>query len=218
MVICGGTEAPLHRCPLLELRATGLTPMTDEMPERLARPFDLWRTTGVVSEGASMFLIEPENSPRRGYSYITGYAFANDKPGDLCGGMATAGKQAIADARLRTDQIDVINAWGPGHKLIDQMEAQAMKDLFQNHLANIPAVSIKGSVGSPLGSAPAMQVAAAALGHRFGMIPPTVNWDYADPACPLNLSNQPRSIGHAVTLVNAHGLAGVNSSLILERC
>lgn len=218
MVICGGTEAPLHRCPLLELRATGLTPMTDEMPERLARPFDLWRTTGVVSEGASMFLIEPENSPRRGYSYITGYAFANDKPGDLCGGMATAGKQAIADARLRTDQIDVINAWGPGHKLIDQMEAQAMKDLFQGHLANIPAVSIKGSVGSPLGSAPAIQVATAALGHRFGMIPPTVNWDYADPACPLNLSNQPRSISHAVTLVNAHGLAGVNSSLILERC
>ncbi|HWA11341.1 MAG TPA: beta-ketoacyl synthase N-terminal-like domain-containing protein [Opitutaceae bacterium] len=218
MVLCGGTEAPLHRCPLLELRATGLTPMTDEMPERLARPFDLWRTTGVVSEGASMFLIEAEKSPRQGYSYITGYAFANDKPGDLCGGIATAGKQALADARLRPDQVEAINAWGPGHKLIDQTEVQAMIDLFHSDLAGIPAVSIKGSVGSPLGAAPAIQVAAAALGHRCNAIPPTVNWEYPDPSCPLNLSNQARSVAHAVTLVNAHGLAGVNSSLILEKC
>jgi 3-oxoacyl-[acyl-carrier-protein] synthase II len=67
IAICGGTEAPLHRFPLLELRAAGLTPSTTEMPGRIARPFDLWRTTGVVSEGASMFVIEPETSPRRGY-------------------------------------------------------------------------------------------------------------------------------------------------------
>ena len=53
IAICGGTEAPLHRCPLLELRAAGLTPPTVEMSDRLARPFDLWRTTGVVSEGVS---------------------------------------------------------------------------------------------------------------------------------------------------------------------
>ncbi len=218
MILCGGTEAPLHRCPLLELRATGLTPMTDEMPERLARPFDLWRTTGVVSEGASMFVIEPETSPRPGYSYITGYAFANDEPNDLCGGMAVAARQAMASARIRPEQVDVINAWGPGHKLIDETEARAMNQVFQSLLPGIPVVSIKGSIGNPLGAAPAIQLATAALGHRFGLIPPTVNWDYPDPSCPFNLSNQPRSVSHAVTLINAHGLAGVNAALVLERC
>ncbi len=38
VAICGGTESPLHRFPLLELRAAGLTPETTDMPNRIARP------------------------------------------------------------------------------------------------------------------------------------------------------------------------------------
>ena len=34
IAICGGTEAPLYRFPLLELRAAGLTPTTGEIPTR----------------------------------------------------------------------------------------------------------------------------------------------------------------------------------------
>jgi 3-oxoacyl-(acyl-carrier-protein) synthase len=218
LVICGGTEAPLHRAPLLELRAAGLTPTTTEMPERLARPFDLWRTTGVVSEGAAMFVIEREDSPRRGYSYISGYGFANDDASDLCGGLKASGKLALADAKLKTGQVEAINAWGPGHKLIDAAEARVMADLFQADLPNIPVGSIKGAIGSPLGAAPAIQVATSALAQRHGIIPPTVNWQYPDPSCPLNLSGEPRSIGHAITLINAHGVGRVNASLVLERC
>ena len=65
MAICGGTEAPLHRFPMLEFRNAELTPANSEMAERAWRaPFDLWRTTGVISEGACMFVIEPEGSRR----------------------------------------------------------------------------------------------------------------------------------------------------------
>jgi 3-oxoacyl-[acyl-carrier-protein] synthase II len=218
IAICGGTEAPLHRCPLLELRAAGLTPVSDELPARIARPFDLWRTTGVVSEGACMFILEPDSSPRKGYSYVSGYAFASDTIDDLCGGMTNAGRLAMADAKIRPSDTDVISAWGPGHKFIDEAEARAMNDLFGGQLREIPVSSIKGSIGSPLGAAPAIQVGAAALGQRFSVIPPTVNWDFPDPACPFSLSNRPRSIEHKVTLVNSHGVGSVNASIILERC
>ena len=85
IAICGGTDAPLYRCPLVELRSVGMTPETTENARMLNRPFDLWRTTGVVSEGASMFVIEPESSPRPGYGFISGYAYANDASEDLCG-------------------------------------------------------------------------------------------------------------------------------------
>jgi len=218
IAICGGTEAPLHRFPILELRAAGLTPPNIEMSDRLARPFDLWRTTGVISEGAAMFVIEPEASPRSGYSYISGYAFANDGAGDLCGGMTAAAQLAMADARVRPSQIDAINAWGPGHKLIDEAEVGAMAGIFGGGLAEIPIVSIKGSIGNPLGAAPAIQVAAAAMAQKYGIMPPTVNWQYPDPACAINLSNQPRSISHSHTLINAHGVGNVNACLVLERC
>ncbi len=218
MAICGGSEAPLHKFPLLELRAADLTPATDEMPLRLGRPFDLWRTTGVVSEGAAMFVIEPESSPRRGYSWISGYACGNDDPGDLCGGLIFAAKQAMAEARIRPNQIEAISAWGPGHKQVDRGEADAMKRLFASRLVDIPAVSIKGAIGTSLGSAPAVQVAAAALALAEGILPPTVNWDHPDPACPFNLSNRSRAIEHRHTLINTHGAGGVNACMVLERC
>jgi 3-oxoacyl-(acyl-carrier-protein) synthase len=218
MAICGGTEAPLHRFPMLEFRLAGMTPFNAEMPERVARPFDLWRTTGVVSEGATIVVLEPEDSPRPGYSYISGYGFAHDEADDLCGGMAMAARQAMAAARVRPSQIEVINAWGPGHRLIDQAEFRALTNVFPSILSEIPTVSIKGSVGSALGAAPAIQVATAALGQRFGLVAPTVNWELTDPGCPLNLSNRVRAIEHNVTLVNSHGIGGVNAAMVLERC
>jgi 3-oxoacyl-[acyl-carrier-protein] synthase II len=217
MAICGGTEAPLHKFPLLELRAAGLTPPTTQLADRLSRPFDLWRTTGVVSEGACIFVLEAESSARAPYAYISGYASSNDQ-GDLCGGLELSGKLAIAEARLRPEDIDSINAWGPGHKLVDAGEARAMMKLFGNYLPEIPVVSIKGSIGTPLGGAPAIQIAAAALGQKNGVIPPTVNWQFPDPACPLNLSNEPRAVAHGRTLINAHGLGGVNSTIIVQQC
>jgi len=218
IALCGGTEAPLHRCPLLELRAAGLTPTSTDMPERLVRPFDLWRTTGVVSEGACLFVIEPEESPRPAYSYIAGYAVANDDAGALCSGMETAGRLAIAEARIRPEQIEVLNAWGPGHKLIDEAEVRAMTRLFGASLDEMPTVSIKAAIGSPLGAAGAIQIAAATLAQKHSTIPPTVNWSYPDPACPLNLSERSRCVEHDWTLVNSHGVGNVNASLVLERC
>ncbi len=218
IALCGGTDAPLRQFPMLEFRAANLTPATNEMAGRVCRPFDLWRTTGIVSEGACLLVIEPESSPRPGYSYIAGYAFANDEADDMCGGIATASRMAMSDARIKPSEIDMISAWGPGHKLIDAAEARAMATVFQAKLASIPAVAITGALGTALGAAPAIQVGMAALAQRFEIIPPTVNWDYPDPSCALNLSNKPRYVSHHTTLINSHGAGGVNACLGLQRC
>lgn len=217
VAICGGTDAPLHRFPMVEFRAGGLTPSSEEMPERVARPFDLWRTTGVIAEGCSMLVLEPESSPRKGYSYVTGYGFANDN-GELCEGMFDAARIAMAQACIRPFEVEALAAWGPGHRLVDFGEAKAMQRLFGDRLKDIAAGSIKGSIGSALGAAPALQVSVAALSQKFGMLPPTVNWEYPDPGCPLNLSGCTRVIDHRFTLVNAHGLGAVNGAMVLERC
>jgi 3-oxoacyl-[acyl-carrier-protein] synthase II len=218
IAICGGTEAPLHRFPMLELRAAGLTPVTEEFSARIARPFDRWRTTGVVSEGACMFVLEPESSPRPGYAFVSGYSFAIDDGDDLCSGLLSAGRLALAEARLSVGDVEAVNAWGPGHKLIDRAESLVLEKMFGKALSNIPAVSIKGAVGAALGAAPAMQVAAAALGLSNGIVPATVNWEFPDPSCPLSLSNRNRLLPHDVVLVNAHGVGNINSSMVLLRC
>lgn len=218
IVLCGGAEAPLHRTPLLELRAAEIIAETEELANRQARPFDLWRNTGVIGEGSAMFILEPENSPRRGYSYVAGYAFSNDHRDKICSGLLEAGRTAIGHAGISMRDIEVLSAWGPGDTCVDRGEADAMKLLFAGRLDEKAAFSNKGAIGSALGAAPAIQIAAAALSQRTGLIPPTVNWEYPDPDCPFHLSKTPMAVCHRTTLVNSHGVGAVNSSMILERC
>jgi 3-oxoacyl-(acyl-carrier-protein) synthase len=218
LAICGGTECPLYKHPLLELRGAGLTPPTADRATEISRPFDLWRTTGVVSEGACMVVLEPEGSPRPGISWVRGFAYAHDEAGKLCSGLVTAIHQTLANAGLHPEEIEVISAWGPGHRIIDAAEAKALAEVFGARVATIPAVSIKGALGNPLAAAPAIQIGCAALAQRYGRLPPTVNWMRPDPACRLGLSATVRAIPHDFTLVDAHGLSGMNSCLVLERC
>jgi 3-oxoacyl-(acyl-carrier-protein) synthase len=217
IAICGGTEAPLHFHPMLELKLAGLTPDSAELPERICRPFDLWRTTGVISEGAAILVLEPEESPRPGYALVEGYAYATDPAAMPVEGLREAIRLALANAGVRPGQVDCISAWGPGHKLVDRAEAQVLHAVFGARLREIPASSIKGAIGNPLGAGGAIQVVAAALGLRDGVIPPTVNWQFPDPDCPLNLSAAARLVAHRLTLVNSHGLSGTNACLVLSK-
>jgi 3-oxoacyl-(acyl-carrier-protein) synthase len=217
IVIAGGTETPVFLHPMIEIKAAGLSPATHENAATLGRPFDLWRTTGVIGEGACFFILEPEDSPRPAYAYINGFGYASDN-GELCGGLLRAMRVALANSSLSPDDIDCISAWGPGHREIDAAETAVLKEVFNGSLSLIPAYSIKGAVGNPFAAAGPMQVACAALGLKHGIVPPTVNWHRPDPACALNLSKQPRWIPHNRVLIDAHGVSGTNSCLVVERC
>lgn len=217
VAVCGGTEAPLLFHPMMELKLAGLTASNPDRPELQCRPFDLWRTTGAIGEGACIVVMEPEESPRPGYAFVAGYAYARDARGELCGGLARSAQLALANAGLRPADVECISACGPGHREVDAAESAALGRVFGAHLGSVPAYSIKGAIGNPLGAAPAIQVGCAALGLRHGLLPPTVNWQYPDPACPLNLSSRARYVDHSVTLVDAHGMAGTNACLVIQR-
>lgn len=217
LAITGGCEAPLSFHPLLEFNAAELNPTSGEYPEKSCRPFDLWRSTGVLGEGAALLILEPENSPRRPYAWLTGYGYANDPNGAAAMGIMDAIQSALANARRRPDEIEYLCAWGPGHRIIDANESLALKKVFGGRLAEIPVTSIKGSVGTALGAAGAIQVASAALSLAQGLLPPTVNWETPDPQCSLNLSARARYIQPRVAVVDSHGLSGSNTAVILEK-
>jgi 3-oxoacyl-(acyl-carrier-protein) synthase len=217
LAIAGGSEAPLSFHPLLEFNAAELNPATDENPEKSCRPFDLWRSTGVIGEGAAMFVLEPEESPRPAYAWITGYGYANDADGLAGEGIADAGRIALANAGRKPDEVDYICAWGPGHRTIDVNECTAMRRIFGSSLREIAVASLKGAIGTALAASGPIQVASTALSLRHGLLPPTVNWETPDPQCLLNLSAQPRYLSPHVAIVNAHGLSGSNAVVVVEK-
>ncbi|MEI6105641.1 MAG: beta-ketoacyl-[acyl-carrier-protein] synthase family protein [Opitutae bacterium] len=215
--LCGGSECPLSFYPMLGFNASELSPATNETPEKACRPFDLWRSTGVLGEGACIFVLEPENSPRPALAWISGYSYANDQDGNPAMGLVTAVQQALANAKRRPEDVEFINAWGTGHRVIDANESRALQLLYGTRLAEIPVSSIKGAIGTPLGASGAIQTASTALSLLHGLLPPTVNWETPDPSCPLNLSNQPRRLPVKIAVVNSHGLSGSNSALVIEK-
>ncbi|HRG55052.1 MAG TPA: beta-ketoacyl-[acyl-carrier-protein] synthase family protein [Lacunisphaera sp.] len=215
--LTGGSEAPLSFHPLLEFNAAELNPANDELPAKSCRPFDLWRSTGVIGEGAAIFVLEPESSPRPALAWITGYGYANDPDIRAGSGLRESMIQALANACRRPDEVDYINAWGPGHKQIDSHEAYAIKKLFGPELPEVPVTSIKGAVGTALGASGAMQTASTILSLIHGLLPPTLNWETPDPNCPLNLSTQLRRLHPRVAIINSHGLSGSNTTLVLEK-
>lgn len=216
LAIAGGSEAPLSMHPMIEFNAAELSPSNQEDISRSCRPFDLWRSTGVIGEGAAIMILEPEASPRPAYAWISGYGYANDASGLAGEGIADAARIALANAQRRPDEVDYICAWGPGHRSIDANEVTALQRIFGPRLPEICATSIKGAIGTPLAASGAIQVAATALSMQRGIVPPTVNWETPDPQCPLNLSSRPRYFTPQIAIVNAHGLSGSNSVIVLE--
>jgi len=162
-------------------------------------------------------VLEPDSSPRPALAWITGFGFANDSDGQTAMGLVDAIKHALANARRRPDEVGYINAWGTGHRFIDANETAALQKVYGHHLANVPVSSIKGAIGTALGASGPIQTASTVLSLVTGVLPPTVNWNTPDPGCPLNLSNQPRRVQINVAVVDAHGLSGSNSALVLER-
>jgi 3-oxoacyl-[acyl-carrier-protein] synthase II len=217
LVLCGGSECPLSYYPMLGFNASELSPATSDTPEKACRPFDLWRSTGVIGEGACIFVLEPESSPRPALAWITGYGYANDQDGKTAMGLVESVRQALANATRRPEEVDYINAWGTGHRVIDANESRAMQHLFGDRLREIPVTSIKGAIGTALGASGPIQTASTALSLNHGLLPPTVNWETPDPACPLNLSNQPRRLPVRIAVVNSHGLSGSNAALVIEK-
>ena len=140
-----------------------------------------------------------------------------DSKDHLCEGLAKSLTMAIANAGLRPSDVECINACGPGHRQIDAAETVALESVFGERLRSVPTYSIKGAIGNPLGAAGAIQVGCSALGLRHGIVPPTVNWEYPDPACALNLSARARFLTHSIAVVDAHGMAGSNACLVIQK-
>jgi len=218
IAFCCGTEAPVFNQPMLELGLMKLSPRNSRKPTEMGRPFDLWRNTGVIGEGACVVILESEDSTRDAYAWVDGYAYGNDdEEGGKGNGLLDTIKMALANSNRHASSVDFINAWGPGHSEIDASEASSLCTFFGERIRRIPAVSLKGAIGNPLAAAGSIQVASAALSLKTGRIPPTVNWETPDPECPLNLSAVARDVGCTVALVNAHGLCGTNASMVLSK-
>ncbi|MEM9446048.1 MAG: beta-ketoacyl-[acyl-carrier-protein] synthase family protein [Verrucomicrobiota bacterium] len=222
IAVTGGADAPISPVPFANLAAAGMASSQNNAPEKASRPFDAKRDSGIISEGAGIVILENlETAIARGnrpYLEIKGYASNMDTDSSQpASGLAGAMEMALANAAKTYLDIDYISAWGPSHPILDRVETEMIKKIFHKKAYSIPVSSIKGVIGNPLAAAGAIQLISCALAIRNKEIPPTANYEFPDEYCDLDyVPVKSRKINIRSALVNAHGIGGGNSSLIVE--
>jgi len=162
----------------------------NEEPKRAVRPFDQSRDGTAIGEGTTVFAVETlEHAQKRGatiHAEILGFGSAFDTRRDGQG-MARAMRAALRQADLAPGDIDFVSAHGLGSIEFDQIEAKAIADVFGSG-PDAPAVfGSKGWTGYLGAASGPVELAFALMAMRHGQLPPTLNCDHPDPACPIRV-------------------------------
>ena len=204
----------------------GLSALHTITPDEI-RPFDARRNGTLFGEGAAMLVLEEyEHAKARGatvHAVMLGYGLNNNAyhltaPDKGGAGMAEVLRMAFRDAGVPTDSIDYVSAHGTGTEYHDPAETQAIKSVLGERAYAIPVSSIKAATSHIMGGAGSLEVIAAVLAMRDGVVPPTLNWAERDPECDLDyVPNEARRVEVDVALSNAMGLGGHNACVLVGR-
>ena len=197
----------------------------NDEPERASRPFDARREGFVPAQGAGALMLERlEVAQARGapiLAEIAGVAAASDasrltKP-DLRGQVRAMGG-ALADAGVRPDEVQYVNAHATSTPLGDTVEVAALKELFGSHVYRLAVNATKSMLGHCLSAAGIVELVATVLQMRHGLLHPTINQEEPDPELDLDfVPNVAREARIEVALSNAFGFGGLNACVVVKR-
>jgi len=180
----------------------------------------------VIAEGAAATIVEGEDDARaRGakiYARILGFGSASDggnlRKIDRSGeAIAHAMIEALTNSGLGPTDIDYICAHGNSMVDYDAAETAGIKRTFGSRAWSIPISSLKSMCGQALAASSAIQLVAACLVIRHGIVPPTINYQVPDPECDLDyVPNVARKVRVRNVLVHAQSIGGSHAALILS--
>ena len=225
-MIAGGTEStvtPLGIGGFAVMKALS----TSVDPASASRPFDRDRDGFVLSEGAGIVVLEEyEAAKSRGakiYGEIVGYGLSGDAyhlttPAPGGEGAARCIKMALSTAKVNPEQVDYINAHGTSTHFNDLYETMAIRSVFGVHADKLMVSSTKSMTGHLLGAAGGIEAIFSLLAMQNSVVPPTINYDNADPECDLDyVPNTARDAKVEYAMSNSFGFGGTNASLLFKK-
>ncbi len=226
-IIAGGTESAIN--PLGIAGFTNCKALSrSEDPLLASLPFDKRRQGFVIAEGAGVVLLEEyEHAIARNatiYAEICGYANTCDAhhvtaPHPDGSHAARAIRTALQEANFSADDVLHINTHGTGTPLNDSSETAAVKLAIGEDLARKAHLcSTKSMMGHLLGAAGSVEIIAATLALRNGIVPPTISLNDPDPACDLNYTpNKAEKVDLTIAISQSLGFGGHNSCVALRK-
>jgi 3-oxoacyl-(acyl-carrier-protein) synthase len=197
----------------------------DDEPERASRPFDVRRDGFVPAHGGGVLVLEELESARhrgaRIYAEVLAVAAGangNHLPEPSLEGQARVMRQALAESGVQPEQIDHVSAHATSTPAGDLVEVRALKEVFGRHAYRLKVNATKSMLGHTCWAAPVVELIAAVLQIRAGVLHPSINIDELDPEIDLDVCRGAK-VPHAVehVLKNGFGFGGINCVSVLRR-
>jgi 3-oxoacyl-[acyl-carrier-protein] synthase II len=228
MALTGGVEAAITRMGLMGfIVIQAVTPDFNDRPKEASRPFDKLRSGFVLGEGSGVLVLESlEHAQKRGariHAELVGSAMTCDAqhltaPHSEGRGAIQAMKRALADAGIKAEDVDYINAHGTSTPLNDPFETKAIKAVYGDYAYKLKVSSTKSMTGHCIGGAGGIEAIAAIKSITEGYIPPTINQTTPDPECDLDyVPNKAIKATVNIAQSNTFGFGGHNGVVIFKR-
>ena len=225
IMVAGGAEAAVCKLGLAGFcAARSLSTSFNEQPQLASRPWDKDRDGFVMGEGSGIVVLEElEMAKKRGakiYAELVGYGMSGDAyhitaPSEDGDGGYRAMSEALKMSALATEEIDYINAHGTSTKKGDEIELNAIKNLFTH---KIDVSSTKSSIGHLLGAAGSVEAIFSILSIQNNILPYTLNLDNPVDSNNINLiSKEPIEKDINCVLSNSFGFGGTNTALLFKK-
>ena len=213
-----GHDAPIEPQMLLYYHRVGL------LASKALRPFDARHDGSVFGEGAAALMLETEASAaERGASVIgevLGGGMACEAEGLLTigddgDGVARAIQYALADARLRPEDVGMVIAHGNGTPQSDASEAAALRRVFGDAMP--PVTAFKWAFGHLIAAAGILDAVLALDALKRRVVPGIATLDAVAADCEgLRLAAAPQVPRSDVALIVCRGFAGTNAALLVR--
>ena len=225
--LCVATDGSVNPEGLVRFSLLSALSTQNEPPQAASKPFSKNRDGFVMAEGAGALVLESyEAAAARGariLGVVAGCGELTDsfhRTRSSPDGKPIIGcvRKTLADAGMTPENIDYINAHGTSTPENDKMEYLGIATVFGERAQQIPVSSNKSMVGHTLSAAGAVEAIFSLLTLEHQRIPPTINYEIADPAIPFDVvPNTARDARVSAVMSNSFGFGGQNASLILTR-
>jgi 3-oxoacyl-[acyl-carrier-protein] synthase II len=225
VILAGGAESTVSPLGVGGFCAARALSTRNDDPATASRPWDRDRDGFVLGEGAGVLVLEElEHAKKRGakiYAELIGYGRSGDAShitAPNTDGPKRSMINALKNAKLNHDQIQLINAHGTSTPLGDKNETDAIKLTFGESANKLVVNSTKSMTGHLLGGAGGLESVFTVLSVYHQKITPTINIFNQDPECDLDYcANVARDARIDYALKNNFGFGGTNGSLIFAR-
>jgi len=225
--LAAGTDGSLTPEALIRFSLLSALSTQNDPPERASKPFSKNRDGFVLAEGAAAVVLEDFDHARARGARVLGIlegcgeksdSFHRTRSSPDGKPIIACMRNALADAGIGPEGVDYINAHGTSTPENDKMEHLGVSTVFGERARDIPISSNKSMIGHTITAAGAVEAVFTLLTLEHQRIPPTINYNIADPAIPLDVvPNVARDARINRAISNSFGFGGQNVCLVMAR-